>query len=233
MHHHKNYELIAYTQGRGIVWTLSGTFLVEAGKIMIMPPKTPHRTISECGLESVYILGDFGGVFQFELPVLLADNAEGESAALIRILYRNRYENSDYITALCNALAHVLLQNLTMEDDISLAVKRIVDEIIQNFHDHDLELNELLNASGYAEDYVRAHFKRITGKTPTAFLHDLRIKRACYLMEIYRSTRSLSEIAAQCGYTDYVFFSKKFKSITGVSPREYRCADIANDLRAF
>ena len=30
-----------------------------------------------------------------------------------------------------------------------------------------------------------------------------------------------AEIAEKCGYTDYVYFSRRFKQITGISPREY------------
>jgi len=42
------------------------------------------------------------------------------------------------------------------------------------------------------------------------------------LIDLYRSTLSLQEIAERCGYTDYVYFSKKFKEVTGVSPRDYK-----------
>ena len=38
----------------------------------------------------------------------------------------------------------------------------------------------------------------------------------------YNNDMSLSEIAVQCGYADYAFFSKKFKSVVGLSPREYK-----------
>jgi AraC-like DNA-binding protein len=80
----------------------------------------------------------------------------------------------------------------------------------------------LLQKSGYAEDYIRSHFKKVTGKTPNGFLTDIRIKHATFLIEIYANTLSLQSIAEQCGYLDYVYFSKTFKSILGVSPKEYK-----------
>ena len=224
MHQHKHYEIIAYLQGNGTMHTSAGAFPVGADRIVIVPPGILHRTEAECELKSIYISGDFGGVFHLDEPIFLPDNAEREGTTLARMIYRNRYEDSDYIAALCNALTHFLLRNLAMDDAIGLSVRKIIYEITHSFYDHGVDLHALLNRSGYAEDYIRAHFKRITGKTPTAFLHGLRVKHACYLIEVYRSTMSLSEIATQCGYTDYVFFSKKFKSITGVSPREYKHA---------
>jgi AraC-like DNA-binding protein len=116
------------------------------------------------------------------------------------------------------------MQNLTVEDAISMSVRTIAGDISERFLDSSLSLSELLKRSGYAEDYIRAHFKRIIGKTPTAFLHELRIKHACYLIETYHHILPLSEIAAQCGYTDYVLFSKRFKTIIGMSPKEFKDA---------
>lgn len=88
--------------------------------------------------------------------------------------------------------------------------------------DPEIDLIKILLTSGYSEDYIRACFKKITGKTPTDFLTDVRIKHACYLIDIYKDTLTLSEIAEQCGYVDYIYFSKKFKTVMGMSPRVYR-----------
>lgn len=222
MHKHKHYEVICYLQGQGIAYTAVERFSVGAGQMLIVPPGISHSTVATTDLQSIYVYGDFGGILCSGQPVLVADNAEGEGVALAEMIYRNRYERGEYLSALCGALIHFLMRNLSLENEIDLAVRKIIHEMTESFYDSDIALNEILHRSGYAEDYVRAHFKRITGKTPTAFLHDLRIKHACYLIETYHSTVSLSEIAARCGYTDYVLFSKRFKTATGLSPREYR-----------
>ena len=224
LHMHKTYEITAYYQGSGIVCTADREIPVGAGKITIMPPGVLHGAVSSGDLESLHISGDFRGVFQLEKPILIKDNSEREGMQLLWLLYRNRYKNNEYISALSNALAHFLMQNLTVEDAISMSVRTIAGDISERFLDSSLSLSELLNRSGYAEDYIRAHFKRIIGKTPTAFLHELRIKHACYLIETYHHILPLSEIAAQCGYTDYVLFSKRFKTVVGVSPKEFKDA---------
>ncbi len=53
------------------------------------------------------------------------------------------------------------------------------------------------------------------------YLTEVRIRHACCLIDTYGRDVPLMEIASKCGYNDYVYFSKKFKSITGISPRTY------------
>ena len=38
----------------------------------------------------------------------------------------------------------------------------------------------------------------------------------------------VAEIAEKCGYTDYIYFSRKFKQITGKSPRAYMEDNVYN-----
>ena len=59
-------------------------------------------------------------------------------------------------------------------------------------------------------------------KKTNEFLTEIRIKHACFLIDIYHDELSLAEISERCGYLDYIYFSKKFKSIMDVSPREYK-----------
>jgi len=113
------------------------------------------------------------------------------------------------------------MQSIRTQSRIHGAVTHVIDQIATGFCDYDLDLQKLLDASGYAQDYIRAQFKRITGKTPIAFLTNVRIRHACHLIDTYGSAVPLTQIAEKCGYTDYVYFSKKFKSVVGVAPRTY------------
>lgn len=221
-HSHTCHEIISYVRGSGLLAVSGEEYPVRAGGFVIIPPGTEHHTVCGDNLRSVYVSGDFGGVFPLDRAVFLSDTPEGEGLALVNMIYRNQASGEEYIGALCSALTHFLLQNMKMEDPVGVAVRRIVNEITENCHDARLDLAELLNRSGYAEDYIRAQFKRITGKTPTAFLNGLRIRRACFLIDIYRGNLPFGEIASRCGFEDYPLFSRKFKASMGVSPRQYR-----------
>ena len=102
------------------------------------------------------------------------------------------------------------------------SVQTIISEISQHAFDSQIDLALILRESGYSEDYIRSCFKETTGKTPNEFLTEIRIKHACFLIGMYHDELSLSEISERCGYLDYIYFSKKFKAIMGMSPREYK-----------
>jgi hypothetical protein len=63
-------------------------------------------------------------------------------------------------------------------------------------------------------------FKLATGYTPNDFLIRIRIHRACELLR--ETDLSIKEISAALGYDDQFYFSRVFKSVSLVSPREYR-----------
>lgn len=219
-HQHNEYEIIVCTKGEGIFCGMADV-PVSKGSIIIVPPRVMHKCIFSDTLERIYIRGEFSHCFTFESPRVVRDNAWQEGHILAQIIYRNRYASQEYVAVLADAFVHWLMQSIQTKDKIHTAVTHIVNQITNEFYDHALNLQLLLEASGYAQDYIRAQFKRITGKTPNAFLTNVRIRHACYLMETYGKTVPLTEIAEKCGYTDYVYFSRKFKAVTGVAPRTY------------
>ena len=84
----------------------------------------------------------------------------------------------------------------------------------------DLRVSELA-ARFYMEqnNFIR-RFKRYTGKTPKEYQIACRMERATALFA--DSDRSLSEIAARCGFASHSFFSKTFRRLYGITPTEYR-----------
>ncbi len=220
-HRNKEYEIVVYTKGKGIYEAEEKKFNVSRGKITIVPPGVAHSMQVCSGIERIAISGEFNQIFNFSSAVLVSDNERNEGLLLAKMIYDNRHENPEYVSALVGAFAHFLLQSIRMDDDVGLSVKDIVNKITTEFYDSNLNINQLLNNSGYAEDYIRAHFKKITGRTPTEFLTKIRISHACYLIDTYKNLLPLSEISEKCGYTDYVYFSRRFKQIMGVSPRTY------------
>ncbi len=221
-HKHKNYEIIVYTKGEGILHTAEKEIKVYPGIIVIVPPGTSHySTKSSNVIERIYINGEFNHLFFLNTLTVVFDNPINEGMLLAKMIYANRHSDNKYVSSLINAFAHFLVQNIKMEDEVFSATKRIIENISDDFCDCNINLHKLLKKSGYAVDYIRTQFKKITGKTPIEFLTQVRINHACYLIETYKKTLSLTDIAEKCGYTDYVYFSRRFKHIMKIAPRKY------------
>lgn len=221
LHKHKHYEMIIYTKGEGLLHCQEKDIPVCTGKIVIVPPETMHSTPLGNDVERIYINGEFYQFFNLTSPTVILDNSENEGMALAKIIYANRYSSAEYLSALCNTFAHFLLQRLKIDNEMHLILEDMIHKMTTDFYDCNLSVADLLNKSGYAEDYIRAQFKKYTGKTPIEFLTKVRISHACHLIDIYKTSLSLGEIAEKCGYTDYAYFSRKFKQVKGMSPREY------------
>lgn len=221
-HKHENYEIIVFTKHENTLHASGTDFSVGPGKIAVIPPGAMHCSTSpQADFGQIYIRGNFNQFFSLTSPMVIPDNAENEALRLSKIIYQNRHIDPEYVHILLQALIHHLLRNIEVEDKISAATRSIAEYISTHFYDCNINLHDLLKDSGYAVDYIRAVFKKNIGKTPTEFLTEIRITHACHLIDIYKNHISLSDIAERCGYTDYVYFSRRFKHIAGVSPRQY------------
>lgn len=222
LHQHPNWEIMYYLKGTGHLATKTGDIKFNPGSIIIVPPKTMHGSVSEDGFINISISGDFGHLFMFDSIVVQQDNIALNGERLSRLILDNRSADAEYLSALCNAYAHFLLKNSGYEKPINRAINKIINEATQNFFDPLFDITHSLHKSGYTEDYIRAQFKKATGMSPVDFLTKLQMDHAQKLFEIYGHSHSVSQVAASCGFDDPVYFSRRFKQITGYSPNEYK-----------
>ncbi|WMC93998.1 response regulator transcription factor [Kineothrix sp. MB12-C1] len=82
-------------------------------------------------------------------------------------------------------------------------------------------LTNLSKELGYTSDYLSKIFKKTHGISPSKYVTDLRIYHAKMLLE-EDSKLSMKEISELLGYTDQFYFSRVFKSVTGVYPSNYQ-----------
>lgn len=221
MHRHESFEITYYHSATVTLTTPEKNYHITPGSMVIIPPDTLHSSHSVTELDGIYIRGNFSQLFHLNEPTVIRDSRFKEGKQLVMMIYNNRFGNKEYLSSLCDAFTHFLATNMKFEDDISKVVMDISSEITRRAYDCRISLTNILKSSGYAEDYIRAHFKKITGKTPVEFLTHIRIEHAQFLVETYGTTMPLSQIAEKCGYVDYVYFSRKFKQIVGISPRKF------------
>jgi transcriptional regulator GlxA family with amidase domain len=103
-------------------------------------------------------------------------------------------------------------------------VRRAV-ELMHGDAAHGWTLDELARHVGVSRTALAGKFREAMGDTPLNYLRTLRMQKAMHLLG---STDSLlDDVATQVGYTDAFSFSKVFKKVVGLPPREFRRRDAA------
>jgi len=99
------------------------------------------------------------------------------------------------------------------------AVRRLIDSLNEQCA-HSWTLEEMANACGLGRTQFAELFTRLTGDTPIVGLNRARVRMACELL--LTTDRPITDIAFDVGFESSQYFSKVFKQIMGVTPRNYR-----------
>ena len=73
---------------------------------------------------------------------------------------------------------------------------------------------------GYNKNHIIRIFKKETGKTPHAYITDIKIEKAKQLL--LGSDASLSQISIECGFGEYINFYKAFMKNEGCPPLAWK-----------
>ena len=76
--------------------------------------------------------------------------------------------------------------------------------------------------------YFRSIFKSFYGVSPKSYINGLKIARAKELLA--SGMYSVTEAAVMSGYTDMSHFSREFKKVVGITPKNY-CGENTSLLR--
>ncbi|MBE7725065.1 MAG: helix-turn-helix domain-containing protein [Enterocloster citroniae] len=111
-----------------------------------------------------------------------------------------------------------VLANIKVGTGVTLAynvMNYINHHFMEQFTIEDIATELFLN-----KDYISHVFKDETGYSIMNYVISLRINHAKLLLA--ETDQSVTDIALECGYTDFNYFSKQFKKLTHLSPSEFR-----------
>jgi len=95
-------------------------------------------------------------------------------------------------------------------------IKKYIDD---NFTDERMSLKFLSDSLSYSPKYISSIFKKHFGAGISEYITTVRIQHALNLMS--QGFSAISDIAAQCGYSDAQYFSKVFRQKCGVGAKEF------------
>ena len=98
-------------------------------------------------------------------------------------------------------------------------IKEAINYIEQNFQ-NNITIEDVASVCGINRSYLGKIFKKNTGQSPQEFLMNYRMVKAAELLKL--TSLSIADIGSAIGYENQLHFSRAFKNIYGVSPREWR-----------
>ncbi len=99
-------------------------------------------------------------------------------------------------------------------------IVRVVCELIRQRSDLPLNIKELATAARMSPNHLTTLIGQWTGKSFMELLTEQRIERAKKLLG--KVTLNINEIAELVGYDDAGYFARRFKQVTGYTPRDWR-----------
>ncbi len=156
----------------------------------------------------------------------ISKNSTNRMQFLFELLFRvleGNYTLGNFIY-ISQVLALILAETYDREKehttgDQNKHVTRVVRYMYKHLYDN-LTMNSLADEFELSESYLNSIFQKYTQHAPMDFYISLKMKEACKLL---RSTDLyVYEVAQKLGYKDQYYFSRIFKKVVGISPKEYK-----------
>ena len=223
------YKLHFVESGHGTLTVRGVRYSLSEGDIFFTFPALPYSLSMEGAYSCIYIsfLGTRGNEIMEQLGIGSdrfffpgCDALRGHIAAGLQM----QSEVSEWMSESVLLYAFAFLRErlnpseggTRIGSDTAQRIKVYIDE---NFSDHTLCLEKIGCALAFHPKYVSSIFKSQMSLGVCDYISDLRIRHACALMN--GGYRSISEIAARCGFSDGQYFAKVFKKKRGMTPFQY------------
>jgi len=99
-------------------------------------------------------------------------------------------------------------------------IDRVIGDFIEKCYHQNITLEEIAAKIHVNRNYLSQLFKKITGEPFVTYFNKYRIEKAKELLST--GQYMVYEISEMVGFQNSTYFSQVFKSITGISPSEYK-----------
>ncbi len=165
--------------------------------------------------------------FSLDTPVYHANSKNIREKLMEEMLYISQHskESPFHLIGHLYLFLDYLIQsskssNLIQSDKMSnYYIREAIHYIEQNFQ-NNISIDEISKICGINRSYLSKLFRSSIGRSPQEFLINYRMIKATELLKL--TSLSIGDIGSAVGYENQLHFSRAFKTIYGISPREWR-----------
>ncbi len=225
-HLHNSFELISVTQGEMLVTVDKIHYTLTPGQAVLIFPNqvhalhTEHHSVHRLCIFSAKLVQAYGSTHISKLPV---SNLFSPNPIYLDELWHlssadDLLKIKGVLYCLCsefNSKAKYRNRNGEKGD----LLQRIF-AFVDNNYSTSCSLSDLAKATSYHPVYLSRFFKQCTGLSFTDHVNRYRIGEATYML--INTHQKMIEIAFSCGFNSLRSFNRAFKSVTGMTPTQYR-----------
>ena len=254
-HWHSDFsELVVVLEGTAVSCVPDHEVTLEAGDVLLLGTGTLHHLTRLRSLRNYNVLFDrrlldaLPGIGRFRWLQVgeeeyspLMHLSDSDLSGAVMLLEKMRHEQLArslgwelaVFGGFCQLFAHISRHaRLDREVHGSSASGFQLGRVLRFMEGNAVKPLTLKNLSRYAqmsESSFRHQFKAATGLAPIDYLIRLRCRRA--MLDMFSSDHSVSEVALGSGFSDSNYFARKFRAVTGLSPREFRAGCRSGRIR--
>lgn len=230
-----DYQIIYLVKGKGYYDFGKGTTEVPEGNVILYLPDQPQNyeyrfkdntelywmhfsgfaareLLAKCNLlgKQVHYVGMHSGFAELFKKII-------NEVQIKKQLFQNVASAclTELFCMMARELSGRMANNIVMSND---SFKNITVYMASNYN-RKIKVEELADICNLSLHRFTHKFKDIIGMTPIEYLTKIRIEEAKYLLS--NSFLNISEISSIVGYDNPLYFSRVFKKVTGLSPRNY------------
>ncbi len=247
-HFHPEYEIVYISNGRGKRHIGDHISYYQDGDLIFLGPNLPHFAFTEELKEAhveivVQMKADFLGREFWQKPEMQAISSLFERShqgltffgatkqiigqRLINMMQLNSFDRLLELLSILNVMATSEDYNMLNANGLAVAVSsqdhermETIYKYVQDRFQAEVSLDEVAQAVNMTVPAFCRYFKKLTRKTFTEFVNEIRIAHACRLLS--DEHLSIAAVSFESGFNNLSHFNKQFKNITGESPRVYR-----------
>lgn len=171
-----------------------------------------YKFISDCAPEKI-----IEAVFK-RYPVSCANMHSFDAKKLDKLI--SAFAQNEYRDAKKLAEIISLIRSAPEDKETSHPTANRIRDYISGHLSEDIQISEIAENLGLSVFYMSHIFKENTGITVTEYRNEKRITKA--KLELIKSDKSITDIAAEAGFSSAPYFTELFTRSEKISPSEYR-----------
>lgn len=223
-HIHGSFEVIIVTAGEMSVTVANNHYTLKKGESVLVFPNQIHEIKTEISsshmicIFSPQLVRAYSKVFEAKIPKSNKFHLDNFYISKLKeINKKSTIELKGILYSICAEFDNNA-EYIDFNGDKKNLLFKIFKFVEENYRG-ECSLNDLAKEITYNYVYLSKHFSKNTGLTYTEYVNRYRVNEASYLL--VNTSRSMLDIAYECGFDCLRSFNRSFKRFMGVTPSEY------------